>query len=106
MHRLLKISLLSITLIGAGCATRPPNVSLGLGTVTCPASFLTPAASPDPFAAPILSQMSAEAATYVLERESWWETVLANGEQAKIDGLTFCTDINRLVADAEARRTN
>jgi len=103
MQRQLMISFVFTALMLAGCGTTRPNVSLGLGQITCPASALTEVERPETIDPRVLSQMPAPISEYVILRESAWETALANASQVQVDTLTLCADINRRVADAEAR---
>lgn len=102
MRQLLKISTLLIALTMTACETSRPQISLGLGPITCPASAMQNIDHPPTLDRPMLDQMTPEASAYVTSREAWWDTVLANAEQIQIDTLNLCRDVN----NAEASRTH
>lgn len=102
MLKMLKLSLLCTALTVASCATKPQPIMLTPGPIICPQSALTQEVAPGEFDPSILTQMSPAAATYVQEREAWWETVLANAEAAKVDMLHACANYNRALNNGPA----
>lgn len=102
MPRILKAAMPLILLFAAGCATRPPPVSLQLGPIICPQSQLNEDAAPPALDQAFVAGLSDEAQAYILDREAWWEGVLATAQDYEADALETCADYNRALEAADA----
>lgn len=100
MHPIWKLSTPLILLTATACAHNPPNVSLGLGPIICPASLQTHEPGPGPIDRAILETLPPAAVTYFMDYgvqvESSLDAANAKGDEA----LEACADYNRRLAQA------
>lgn len=90
-----KLAILLTSIIATACASAGPNVTLGLGPITCPPSLLTQTEGPEAVDPNFVSSLSAANQRYVTRREAQWETALDEANTKGDDALETCAEYNR-----------
>lgn len=100
MRLVLKSATLLTLVAATACAAQRPNVSLGLGPITCPPSMLELTEGPEAIDPNFVSRLSEPDQRYILRRESGWEASIDEANNKVIDGLAACTNYNRALEAA------
>lgn len=94
MPKTQKVAMLLILLCATACASKPPEITLGLGPITCPPSLTVLEGGEEAIDPEFIARLSEEDQRYILQREAGWENSLDRANSKAVDGLQACADYN------------